>query len=53
MAAVHTRDARARSSELSPLVRLYLASAMQRIPVDRRWPIAEALALDTSLEHHA
>ena len=32
------------SAERSPLVRLYLASAMQRIPEDRRWPIAEALA---------
>ena len=28
----------------SPVVRLYLASAMQRLPLDTRWPIAEALA---------
>jgi putative heme-binding domain-containing protein len=30
--------------ERSPLVRLYLASAMQRVPEESRWPIAEALA---------
>lgn len=34
--------------EHNPLVRLYLASAEQRIPENRRWPIAEALALDTA-----
>src|SRR5262249_1777790 len=34
-----------RPSEGPPLVRLYLASAMQRVPEARRWPIAEALAL--------
>ncbi|MFT5153117.1 MAG: putative membrane-bound dehydrogenase-like protein, partial [Planctomycetota bacterium] len=28
----------------SAVVRLYLASALQRMPVDRRWSIAEALA---------
>ena len=28
----------------SPLVRLSLASALQRLPLDRRWPLAEALA---------
>ncbi len=28
----------------SPRVRLYLASALQRLPMDQRWPIAEALA---------
>jgi putative membrane-bound dehydrogenase-like protein len=27
----------------SPVVRLYLASAMQRLPVEDRWPIVEAL----------
>ena len=31
------------SSEISPLVRLYLVSALQRIPVEGRWPLAEAL----------
>jgi putative membrane-bound dehydrogenase-like protein len=35
-------------AEGSALVRLYLASAMQRIPVERRWPIARGLALDSS-----
>jgi putative membrane-bound dehydrogenase-like protein len=30
-------------SDTSPVVRLYLASALQRLPVDRRWGIAEAL----------
>jgi putative membrane-bound dehydrogenase-like protein len=28
----------------SPFVRLYLASALQRLPVDERWPIARGLA---------
>lgn len=27
----------------SPFVRLHLASAMQRLPLERRWPLAEAL----------
>jgi putative membrane-bound dehydrogenase-like protein len=27
----------------SPVVRLYLASALQRLPIEKRWPIAEAL----------
>ena len=27
----------------SPTVRLYLASALQRLPLDQRWPIAEGL----------
>jgi hypothetical protein len=31
-------------SDASPLVRLYLASALQRIPLDRRWELATALA---------
>ncbi len=35
-----------RPAERSMLVRLWLASAMQRIPEGRRWPIAEALAMD-------
>ena len=30
-------------SDLSPVVRLHLASALQRLPVEDRWPIAEAL----------
>ena len=31
-------------SDRSPVVRLYLASALQRLPHEKRWPIAEALA---------
>ncbi len=31
-------------SDPSPVVRLYLASALQRLPLDRRWGIAESLA---------
>ena len=31
-------------TEPSPVVRLYLASAMQRLPVEQRWTIAEHLA---------
>ncbi len=34
-----------RPAERHPLVRLYLASAMQRVPEEKRWPLAEALAL--------
>ena len=34
--------------EMSALVRLNLASALQRVPVERRWPMAEALALDVA-----
>lgn len=39
----------------SPVVRLYLASALQRLPLEKRWPIAEGLvshaedASDTNL----
>ena len=32
-------------TERSGLVRLYLAAAMQRLPLEKRWPLAEALAL--------
>lgn len=31
-------------SDPSPVVRLYLASALQRLPLEHRWPIAEGLA---------
>jgi putative membrane-bound dehydrogenase-like protein len=31
-------------SDSSPVVRLHLASAMQRLPLDQRWPVIEALA---------
>ncbi|MEO1524154.1 MAG: PVC-type heme-binding CxxCH protein [Planctomycetota bacterium] len=30
-------------TDRSPMVRLYLASALQRLPLDERWPIAEQL----------
>ena len=35
-------------TEQSPLVRLYCASALQRIPLDSRWPIAEHLVQHAS-----
>ena len=31
------------SSDPSPVVRLYLASALQRLPIEQRWSLAEAL----------
>ncbi|WP_254053393.1 PVC-type heme-binding CxxCH protein [Singulisphaera sp. GP187] len=39
-----TRLAELAKSDPSPKVRLTLASALQRLPVETRWPIAEALA---------
>ena len=44
---VLTRFAELAKTDPSPKVRLSLASALQRIPVDRRWPIAEPLASHT------
>lgn len=35
---------RTAKTDSSGLVQLYVASAMQRLPLDKRWPIAEALA---------
>ena len=32
------------TSDPSPYVRLHLASTLQRLPLDKRWPIVEALA---------
>lgn len=32
------------ANDASPLVRLHLASALQRLPLPDRWPVAEALA---------
>lgn len=32
------------ATDPSPVVRLYLASGLQMLPLERRWPIAEALA---------
>lgn len=43
-AAVLAEFARLAQQDSSPVVRLYLASALQRMPVDARWPIATALA---------
>lgn len=31
-------------SDRSPYVRLHLASSLQRLPLDKRWPVVEALA---------
>jgi hypothetical protein len=42
-AAILERFASMAGSDASPLVRLYLASAMQRTPLDQRRPILEAL----------
>jgi putative membrane-bound dehydrogenase-like protein len=35
----------------SPVVRLYLASAMQRLPVEERWRVVEALYTDSEDAH--
>jgi putative membrane-bound dehydrogenase-like protein len=43
-ALLETSLLQAAKSDPSGLVQLHVASALQRIPVDRRWPIAEALA---------
>ena len=37
------RFARLAESDSSAVVRLYLASALQRLDLDRRWPIAKSL----------
>jgi len=42
--ALLTKLAEMGRSDASPVVRLYLASALQRLAVDQRWPIATALA---------
>ncbi len=39
----HARFAGMAADDDSPVVRLYLASALQRLPAMQRWPIAEAL----------
>ena len=43
-AATIDRFAGLASTESSGLVRLYLAAAIQRIPLEKRWPLAAALA---------
>ena len=45
--AVLERFARLAREDGSPVVRLYLASALQRIDAARRWPIADALMART------
>ncbi len=44
-AAAAARFAAMAESDDSPVVRLYLAAALQRVEHDARWPIAEALVL--------
>jgi putative membrane-bound dehydrogenase-like protein len=39
-----TAFARMASEDASPVVRLYLAAALQRLPFEQRWPILEPLA---------
>jgi putative heme-binding domain-containing protein len=41
--ALVRRLARAAAEDTSPVVRLYLAAALQRLPVEDRWEIAEGL----------
>lgn len=42
--AMLDRFAELAASDPSPVVRLHLASALQRLPLEQRWPIAERLA---------
>jgi len=42
--SVLNRIAEMAALDSSPVVRLYVASALQRLPLQQRWPIAEALA---------
>jgi hypothetical protein len=41
--AVLAKLAELAQSDPSPVVRLHLASALQRLPLEQRWPVAEAL----------
>ena len=41
--AIHDRLAALAADDPSPMVRLHLASALQRLPLEQRWTIAEAL----------
>ncbi len=43
-AAALTEFARLAKSDPSPVVRLYLACALQRLPLEKRWTVAEELA---------
>lgn len=53
-AAALAAFARLAKDDPSPTVRLYLASALQRMPLDARWPIATALAqhADDNKDHN-
>jgi type 1 glutamine amidotransferase len=42
--AIRSKFAEMAKSEKSPVVRLYLASALQRMPFDQRWNILESLS---------
>ena len=42
--AMVERFAELAASDPSPVVRLHLASALQRLPLEQRWPIVERLA---------
>ena len=42
-AAALTKFAALAQSDPAPVVRLYLAAALQRLPVEQRWPIVEGL----------
>lgn len=53
-AAALAEFARLAKDDPSPVVRLYLASALQRMPLDARWPIATALSqhADDNKDHN-
>jgi putative membrane-bound dehydrogenase-like protein len=53
-AAALAEFARLAKDDPSPVVRLYLASALQRMPLDARWPIATELAqhADDNKDHN-
>lgn len=45
-AAVHERFTGLAKDDPSPMVRLHLASALQRLPLEQRWDIVQALVAD-------
>jgi putative membrane-bound dehydrogenase-like protein len=51
--AMLERFAKLAAEDASPVVRLHLASALQRLPAAQRWPIAEALAAHSEDEKDA
>ncbi len=52
--AALTKYAELAKNDPSPVVRLFLASALQRLPIEQRWPIAEALVAhgDDAKDHN-